>query len=85
MRLYEYQGMELFRKYHIPVAPGFLITNLKELKNKNPNRSKPRGIFNLNWELIMPQQAAGYYTQLRNKFFILFFILQIFNIKIQAQ
>ena len=43
-----------------------LYQKIKE-KNKNPNRSKLRGIFNLNWEPIMPQQAAGYSTQLRNK------------------
>ena len=39
-------------------------------QNKNPNRSKLRGIFNLSWSSIcnlMSLQAAGYQTQERNE------------------
>jgi len=41
-------------------ARGFLLSRIKA-KNKNPNRSKLRGIFSLDWErLRMPLQAIGY-------------------------
>ena len=34
MKLYEYQGMQLFKEYSIPVVPFFVISSLSDLKNK---------------------------------------------------
>lgn len=36
MKLYEFQGKEIFKKYGIPVQPGFLIHKNDEVKNLTP-------------------------------------------------
>jgi len=39
MKLYEYQGAELFKQYKIPVAPYFVISSLSDLKNKKTKKN----------------------------------------------